>query len=174
MSVKPNILKYFKANHFFLIKAVLLEWSKFLEKINIGLPMLISKVEDYERQRHSLERAKNILSKYFDKCFYCKNTLASERQMVHVDHFVPWSYIFEDELWNLVLSCRKCNLKKHSSLPPYQYIELLAKRNTEYCNVIGSLKKSLLKLEPESNYENAIRKHFYNCADYGFTIINSL
>ncbi len=91
--------------------------------------------------------------------------------MIHVDHFIPWSYVFEDELWNLVLTCRKCNLKKHSSLPSEKFIFKLVERNKEFSNTIDSLKKSLSRLDPETNYERAITKHFQNCLDYGFTVI---
>jgi hypothetical protein len=168
--VKPQALHFFNHNYSFLLKATILEWSKFLEKINIGLPMLISKIEGYERQRRSLENFKDILRKYFDKCFYCNNNLPLEKQMIHVDHFIPWSYIYEDELWNLVLSCRRCNLVKHSSLPADTFIYSLVNRNNNYSNVIEVLRKSLLRLDLEQKYESAIRKHYQNCIDFGFTV----
>ncbi|HYO06149.1 MAG TPA: HNH endonuclease domain-containing protein, partial [Phototrophicaceae bacterium] len=115
--VKPTALKFFKDNYSLLSKAIILEWARFLEKINLGLPMLISKIESSDGYRGSLGKVKLILLKNNDTCFYCDNTLSPEKQMIHVDHFIPWSYLFEDELWNLVLACRGCNLKKHSSLP---------------------------------------------------------
>jgi len=90
--------------------------------------------------------------------------------MIHVDHFIPWSYIFEDELWKLVLSCRDCNLKKHSSLPPKQFVKLLMKRNDLHCDTVKGLKKSLLRLDPELQQERAIMKHYQNCMEHGFTI----
>ena len=34
-----------------------------------------------------------------------------------------------------------------------------------------SLKKSLLKLAPDNDYENVIKIHFQNCLDYGFTVV---
>ena len=172
--LKPQALDFFKHNYFLLLKTIILEWAKFLEKINIGLPMLISKIEGYERQRSSLEKFKIILGKFFDKCFYCNNYLPMEKQMIHVDHFIPWSYIFEDELWNLVLCCRDCNLKKHSSLPSDIFITHLLNRNEKYCKDIELLHKSLLRLDSERKYENAIRKHYQNCIDYGFTIFSIL
>ncbi len=92
--------------------------------------------------------------------------------MIHADHVIPWSYIYEDEIWNLVLSCRKCNLKKHSSLPHDRFIELLVERNMDYKDDIEPLKISLFKLDSENNYKNAIGKHYQNCIDYGFTIIS--
>lgn len=164
-------LKFFRENYLLLLKSIILEWAKFLEKINIALPMLISKIEGLKPERRSLEKAKIILGNYFDKCFYCNNPLPSEKQMIHVDHFIPWSYIYEDEIWNLVLTCRNCNLKKHSSLPPDQIAVHLVIRNKEYCNTIQPLNKSLLRLDSENKYENAITRYYQNCMDYGFTIV---
>jgi 5-methylcytosine-specific restriction endonuclease McrA len=172
ISVKPEALKFFGENKSFLLKSIILEWAKFLERINIGLPMLISKIEGHRPERRSLEKAKIILGNYFDRCFYCNNPLPSDKQIIHADHFIPWSYIYEDEIWNLVLACRGCNLKKHSSLPPDLFIERLVSRNLKYCNHIEPLKKSLLKLDSEKKYEKAIRKYYQNCMDYGFTIVN--
>ncbi|MFL6456241.1 MAG: HNH endonuclease [Nitrososphaeraceae archaeon] len=137
----------------------LFEWAKFLEKINKGLPMLISKIEGHTPQRSSLERTRKVLSNYFDSCFYCNRFLPQDKRSIHVDHFIPWSYIYEDEVWNLVLSCRECNLRKHGSLPSEDYIEHLLKRDLEYFDKIDFLKKSLLKLDPQNHYESAIRKH---------------
>jgi hypothetical protein len=58
----------------------------------------------------------------------------------------------------LVLSCRKCNLKKHSSLPNEKYIKKLGKRNTDYSNVIYDLKKSVKRLAAGSDLEQIINK----------------
>ncbi|HXW11236.1 MAG TPA: hypothetical protein VD694_00640 [Nitrososphaeraceae archaeon] len=87
-------LLFLKVNHSFLRKAVMLEWAKFLEKINHGLPRLISKIEGEEFKRNSLNKYQLILEKYFGRCFYCDNQLSSGSMSTHVDHFIPWSYIF--------------------------------------------------------------------------------
>jgi len=165
-------MKYFKQNHSLLLNSVILEWAKFLEKINKGLPMLISKIEGHTPKRASLERARKVLSNHFDKCFYCGRSLSQNKRNIHVDHFIPWSYIYEDEMWNLVLSCSECNLRKLGSLPPDDYIQRLLKRDLEYSDKIELLRKSLLKLDSENQYEKAIRKHYRSCKDYGFTVVN--
>jgi hypothetical protein len=172
ISIKSQALLFLKVNHSFLRKAVILEWAKFLEKINHGLPRLISKIEGEEFKRNSLNRYQLILEKHFDRCFYCANQLSSGSMSTHVDHFIPWSYIFEDELWNLVLTCRKCNLRKHSSLPDERRIKQLVSRNTHYSNVINELRKSLRRLDAGSNQEQVINKYYQNCLDYGFTKID--
>lgn len=171
--VKPLALKFFKDNYSLLFKAILFEWAKFLEKINLGLPMIISKLETSSRSRKSLEKFKIILLQYFDRCFYCNNLLSIEqRELIHVDHFIPWSYIFEDELWNLVLSCGSCNLKKHSSLPVEAFMDKLISRSQIYSESIELLKKSLLRLSSENEFEKVIRRYYQNCFDYGFTVVN--
>ncbi|HET7344391.1 MAG TPA: hypothetical protein VFJ05_00785, partial [Nitrososphaeraceae archaeon] len=57
INLKPKAVKYFKQNYPLLLKSVTLEWAKFLEKINKGLPMLISKIEGHIPERSSLEKA---------------------------------------------------------------------------------------------------------------------
>ena len=64
-----------------------------------------------------------------DKCFYCGKLLDSGK--VNLDHFVPWSFIKDDNLWNLVLACPTCNRSKNDKLPDEKYLELLVKRNYE-------------------------------------------
>lgn len=167
--LRLEAISFFKENHSLLLKAVFLEWAKFLEKINIGLPRLISKIESEESKRSNLTQYQIVLRKHFDKCFYCSNKLPQERTTIHVDHFIPWSYIFEDELWNLVLACAKCNIKKHSSLPQEDYILKLVKRNSEYSDKIEELRKSVKRLEVDHDQEFAIKKYYHNCLDYGFT-----
>lgn len=155
-----------------MYKAIILEWAKFLEKINRGLPMLIAKIEKEESQRGSLEGPYKTLRKYFDTCFYCDSPLSLDRNDVHVDHFIPWSYIFEDEIWNLVLACENCNLRKNSSLYPVEFVEKIINRNMQYCNKIEGLEKSLLRLDTEREWKKVVNRHYQNCKDYGFTVVN--
>ena len=63
IELKPKALQYFKQNYSILYKAVILEWAKFLERINLGLPKLITKIESEEIQRRSLAKFKDILKK---------------------------------------------------------------------------------------------------------------
>jgi len=84
--VKPEAIDFFRNNYSLLSKSIILEWAIFLERINIGLPRLISKIEGHKAQRSSLEKAKRILGNYFHKCFYCNVPLPSEKRMIHASH----------------------------------------------------------------------------------------
>ena len=166
LEIKPEALSFFSKNYDVLTKAVFLEWSRFLEKINT-LPRIIAKVESEEVSRSSLKAYQNIFRDQRD-CFYCKKRLDGLR--INVDHFIPWSYIFEDEPWNLVLACEQCNSRKSNLLAPEVFQDDLIGRNRNYQNEIPKLKKSLLSLDAENNWEPVIKHHYNNCKDYGFRI----
>lgn len=68
----------------------------------------------------------------------------------HVDHFIPWSFVKNDNIWNLVLSCSECNLKKNNKIPNYKYLIKLIERNNKlfgdkYAAKIDILYHSALK-----------------------------
>ena len=50
-------------------------------------------------------------------------------EKIEVDHFIPWAFIKDDKLWNLVLSCTSCNRKKSNRLPQKKYLDYLLNRN---------------------------------------------
>jgi 5-methylcytosine-specific restriction endonuclease McrA len=162
--LNPETLEFFHENYNFLFKTVILEWAKFLEKINT-VPRIISKIESEEFRRRTLSSFKKIFSK-FHNCFYCLNKLKEGE--IHVDHFIPWSYIFEDESWNFVLACKACNLKKSDRLAEELFLDKLILRNKENERKIEKLGKSLRDLSPECKWESEIKRHYRNCKDYGF------
>ncbi|MDI1495678.1 MAG: HNH endonuclease [Cenarchaeum symbiont of Oopsacas minuta] len=168
--LKPEAFEFFHKNNRILSKVVLAEWAKFLEKINLGLPRLIAKVEN----ENILVRTA-LLSKYwkqysphFKHCFYCHNKL--EYNYTNVDHFIPWSYIFDDNAWNLVLACKDCNCQKSDSLPKEEFLTMLIKRNENYSTKIPKLKLSLDQLDSGRGWELEIKNHYTNCNSHGFTI----
>lgn len=76
-------------------------------------------------------------------CFYCGDPLVNES--VHVDHVIPRAFIQHDEIWNLVLAHASCNLKKHASLPPLEYMDALHRRNEYYIASNHPIKQHLLR-----------------------------
>lgn len=89
---------------------------------------LLSKLELSLPERMPLEIYRNILFSEFEECncFYCGKKLSGK---IHVDHFIPWSFVKEDKLWNFVLSCPECNIKKSNILPPKSTIARILERN---------------------------------------------
>lgn len=105
-------------------------WAKFLEQVNDDnvLVRVIDKLELATPRRENLSVYREILRKEFeeDTCFYCGKKLQNS---IHVDHFIPWSFVKDDKLWNFVLSCPTCNLKKNNKIPNPDYIVKIEARN---------------------------------------------
>ena len=168
--LKSEAFEFFKKNHDVLSRVVLVEWAKYLEKINDRLPKLIAKIDQDNVKRTSLAQYKTLFSKYTDHCFYCCNNL--EKNYIDVDHFIPWSYIFDDNAWNLVLACRDCNCKKSNSLAKDNFLNNLIERNEKYYERINKLRNSLDMLSTKNGWNTEIKNHYENCKKYGFNQIS--
>jgi len=152
--LSKEALSCFKQEYEILSKILVLEWAKFLEKTNFT-PKLISKIERMkDPKRNSLIKFRTMLMEMNKECFYCGTML--EQENIHIDHFIPWSYIYEDEIWNLVPSCSRCNLIKSDSLPPKNCLIKIEYRNKTY------------QLRKENS---SISDYYENCYKAGFKII---
>lgn len=171
--LQPGTLEFFRENRVMAEGLVTLEWAKYLERVNGGLPSLVAKVERADaRGRNSalLLRYRRAWSRRTCHCFYCRGLL--ERGAVHVDHFIPWSYIFDDSEWNLVLACRACNMRKGSSLPQHEFCGALVRRNRAYEPAAAGLRQSLRLLDRGSGWEREIENHYDTCLEYGFGTVS--
>lgn len=105
-------------------------WARFLEQINDDRVLLrvIDKLELATPRRDDLTVYREILRREFeeDTCFYCGKKL---QRKIHVDHFIPWSFVKDDKMWNFVLSCPSCNERKNNRVPRKDYVVLIENRN---------------------------------------------
>lgn len=107
-------------------------WALLLEQINDNdaIIRVLDKLELSTPKRNDLSIYRDILFKEYEQrnCFYCGRKLNST---MHVDHFIPWSFVKDDKIWNFVLTCPKCNTKKNNKLASKAYIERLKERNNK-------------------------------------------
>ncbi len=68
-----------------------------------------------------------------DSCFYCRTVFEQDWD---VDHFLPWSFVLEDRLWNLVPSCKDCNSNKSDGVPA-DWLHSLVERNNSVFRVFA-------------------------------------
>ncbi len=144
-----------------LFEAINFRWTQILENFN-SAPRIAKKVRVLdlpEIKRASLSKFK----KYLDvenpthECFICNKSINSETPSI--DHIIPWSFLFSDDLWNLVYTCQSCNSKKSNSIPLEKEIALVEKRNI---NLLGLLKKNeaIKEKKPIEELEIAIRQDY--------------
>lgn len=105
-------------------------WALFLEKANDDsvLDRLLEKLDLATPTRNDLSVYRKVLETEFEEhnCFYCGKKLTG---IVAVDHFIPWSFVKTDNLWNFVLVCPTCNSKKSNMLPKRYQVDRLTERN---------------------------------------------
>lgn len=139
------------------------ELAKFLQGKNSMNPKNIAlNVIENLTKRESLKKYQDILLKTSGrKCFYTEKNLALGARSIAVDHFIPWSFIHSDELWNFVITSQSTNSKKGSKLPAERYLKKLDQRN----RLLLSVEDVHIKVEMEK-YKFEQLKKFYQYAEH--------
>lgn len=162
LSVGPEDLKlykYTKGDDYIQIKAqnilelkqesevisdvIHLRWAQLLEDWNFS-PKIASKLkvitlegqEDIKKRRN-LNWTHALLELYNPgrKCFLCPRKLDTK---IDVHHVLPFSFMFSDDLWNLVFTHKECNMAKSNAIPNTAEIKGLKERNK---NLLAILQK---------------------------------
>lgn len=140
----------------------------FLEKFNedADTSKLLLKVENISK-RSSLDPYYQILSSFYDgECFYCGKRIKNKEQS-HVDHFIPWSFVQSDQLWNLVIACSSCNLTKNDKLASENFLHTLIDRNQQFLTLDQLNRRNDMKV-----YSKQKLKQLYEYSiDNGYTDI---
>lgn len=98
-----------------------LEYSliNYLQKRNPSVPGISNKLKPPMERK--LEKAKKFWKAVIDSSNII-NIYSEDKQIMTVDdisldHFIPWSYVAHDELWNLVPTTKSLNSSKSNDLP---------------------------------------------------------
>ena len=110
-----------------------LKWVSILERFK-DCPRKSQKVitaSKEEIHRNNLGRYKKALcDAYYNISiydFYTDTIIALDN--ISVDHVIPWTYLYSDDIWNLVLTSKSFNSQKGDLYPSKNVIEKLKKRN---------------------------------------------
>lgn len=122
--------------------------TEFLQKRNPNVPDVPSKLIK-PIQRDSLTKQRKYWDSYIEitggiNCIYTgKNIIAKEYDL---DHFVPWSFVSHNLLWNLIPSDPSVNSAKSNNLPQLD----------KYLQPFASLHQDAMKILYEKNINNKI------------------
>jgi len=155
---KIHINKYWKQlimdNFPVIISWIQLKKIRFLQDRNPGVPGVIYKLSQENENVRKLSNARDLwkcAAKTGEVPFrdiYSGTEL--NIQKFELDHFVPWSYIANDELWNLIPMEKRLNSSKSNRLPDWNI----------YFNSMASTQYALYRTVfafPE------VRRKFENC-----------
>lgn len=120
------------------------KWAQLLEKYNTQ-PRIVSKVKgssDNKLKRNNLSKYKEILLLLYKdeiRDFYTDEIISEDD--ISVDHFIPWSYMYSDDLWNLVITSKSNNSSKSNKPPKDRFIQKLEERNQRLLELIQDSKQ---------------------------------
>lgn len=130
LQINPAMYEFICKHKVVIEKLNYYEWARFLEKVNEEsiATKLLDKIDE-SAKRSNLSMYRKILYEEFESknCFYCGRPL--QQGKIDVDHFIPWSFVKDDNLWNLVLACPTCNRRKNDRLPDRQFLANIVERN---------------------------------------------
>lgn len=146
------------------------EWIKYLEKSNAEEDSyaLAGKL-DSSTERADLGAYRDTLKNFGQaRCFYCGKILDEKDRAVPVDHFIPWSFVKDDKLWNFALACPACNSSKSNILPAADFVALMRKRNDRLSNFQSPLVSSDFKNYSHSRLTEMYHSAVFNGFDAGW------
>jgi len=150
ITVSEEFADYIRNNYEIITGWIRFNMVEYLQKRNPSVPGIINKIDP--PQARNLEKVK----KYWKEIIkitdlheiYGNEDLLGKT--ISIDHFVPWSYVAHDELWNLTPTTRSINSSKSNNLPNWnQYFDKLSL--SEY---------KAYRLKQENDY---INKLFMDC-----------
>ncbi len=119
-------------------------WTRFTEQLTTA-PKIMEKIEGAgggwtdENIRKKYSRILREL--WGDACFYCARTSAAA--WTTIGYAVPLSYVLEDRIWNIVLSCSVCISEKGERTPPDPFVAKLVARNVDLLKILDGSKPGL-------------------------------
>jgi len=118
IEINPVWVEYLRQHANLLRGFIYWELTRFLQQRNPNVPGISEKLFRPEKRKltKASERWKEYLKAHTDtRCIYSGKILTPE--MLSIDHFIPWSFVTHDELWNLAPTLPSVNSSKSDQLP---------------------------------------------------------
>lgn len=105
------------------------EKAKWLQDNNPEVPRIVYKLEAGARERQ-LNNVRKLWNGIIELRPGAVRDIYNGKEILKgdydVDHFVPWSFVMNDELWNLLPMDSSLNSSKSNLLPEWKYFKLFA------------------------------------------------
>lgn len=154
---------YFLEHHSILKGFINWHLIKFLQKNNPNVIGLTEKLE--KPTKRDLKVAKVYWTKYLNSysltCIYSDQTINASS--FSLDHFVPWSYIAHDQIWNIIPTTKIINSTKSDNLPSLEHYL------NSFCNIhYDAFKYHVLKKNYKLLEDYTILFNNYNLHEIDF------
>lgn len=124
----------------------------YLQRRNPTVPGIPNKLEPPQQRNLTKVKSywKELINQEDFRDIYSGESLKG--QVLSIDHFIPWSYVASDELYNLIPTTRNVNSMKSNSLP-------------EWNSYFVSLARSEYKAYMITQTNDKVKARFKKCAD---------
>lgn len=99
-------------------------WVEYLQRKNPNVPSIITKIE-LPASRMALGPQRKYWDSIIDatdiRCIYTNEVL--DKGEYALDHYIPWSFVCHDQLWNLIPVLPEANSSKSNILPSKKYLK---------------------------------------------------
>ena len=122
--IHPDWAVYLE-HHYVIVRSWLSwEWMYYMQKRNPSTPAISSKLFP-PIKRDSLGKQKDywkaVLKSRKIRCIYSSQLIDNEN--LSLDHYLPWSFVAHDHLWNLIPTLREVNSSKNNKIPSKSYFK---------------------------------------------------
>jgi hypothetical protein len=114
----PQWMLYFYENLSMLRSFICWSWLDYMQRRNPSVPNVQVKLFPPQSRNSLLFQTKywkDVMSRDSLSCIYTGEELSLED--LSLDHFLPWSFVAHDQLWNLIPVSKSINSSKNNYLP---------------------------------------------------------
>lgn len=157
IKLNSNIIPFLKQHRIIIRNGLNHKLAIKLESLNKSVPQVAAKIDEENHPSRILhpQARKLIDNEQQQRCFYCDKPYTTAKKR-HIDHVIPFNYIFATDTYNCVAACIKCNLKKHDRLPICKFFDSVVNRNGNFRNQL-------------SRFPNVVKRSFADYDDLWYT-----
>jgi hypothetical protein len=140
--LRAKWLTFLQSNHLPLKAFAQLSLARYFEVRNPGIPGIINKLERPGARK--LDRAREfwdtVLEHQSLRCIYTGELIQPGYDL---DHFLPWSFVTHDLIWNLTPAPRSVNIAKSDAVPDLRlYLEPFVQQHYRALAVLKTVLES--------------------------------
>ncbi|WP_287129347.1 HNH endonuclease domain-containing protein [Candidatus Cyanaurora vandensis] len=113
---------YFQENYVIVRGWIAWEWLNYMQRCNPNVPAIANKLFP-PQERASLKKQKQYWKVVLENapvyCLFSGKPITEK--LPPLDHYLPWSFVAHDQLWNLIPILASVNSVKSSNLPDSSY-----------------------------------------------------